>query len=302
MACSVKTMFGGSGEGLELTTFYQRSTTPYPASSSGGIAPSASVVFRDELHTLGNSTLHYKFNRSEWTTVSTLPYSISGECVGRTVVCDDEIHVFGNANYPRDHYMWNGTAWTQLRGITLTPNVGSYHIAVAKINTGVERIFIVDRFNVQIYDNGNYATVCTFDTVPFERIYSICSIDSTIFITTTTGSASTSTYNSVYYLDVSDASPTWTFAGYGGYDSTQNTLCAFNGAVHSLGGYYNNAALSTHTKYQSGTSWVKENPLPIRTSVMSCVEYDNNINIVGCRGTNLENNAHYVLDGTIYIK
>ena len=67
-----------------------------------GFTNPCAVIYEDELHVIGGG-YHYKWNGSQWVSVST---PTTGN--GCAVVYDGEIHFFiGNA-----HYGWNGTEWT----------------------------------------------------------------------------------------------------------------------------------------------------------------------------------------------
>ena len=59
----------------------------------------SAVVYNNEIHILGssdssiNTTKHYKYNGSSWTSVSTLPYYFY---LGSAVVYNNEIHILGS--------------------------------------------------------------------------------------------------------------------------------------------------------------------------------------------------------------
>lgn len=67
-------------------------------------------VYNDEIHIL-DTTSHYKFDGAEWSSVSTLPYDIDGCAV---VIYNDEIHVLGGSSNNKKHYKFNGTEWTEV--------------------------------------------------------------------------------------------------------------------------------------------------------------------------------------------
>ena len=72
------------------------------------------VVFNNEIHILGGyynyDTTHYKWNGSAWTSVRTVTQNCNGGCA---VVCDNSIHVLGNAESGKQHLhsIWDGSAW-----------------------------------------------------------------------------------------------------------------------------------------------------------------------------------------------
>jgi N-acetylneuraminic acid mutarotase len=65
------------------------------------------VVYDGDLHILGgsnNATMHYKWDGTEWQSVSTLPISFS---IGGAVSYNNKLHIISDTN----HYAWNGTEW-----------------------------------------------------------------------------------------------------------------------------------------------------------------------------------------------
>ena len=110
-----------SGEELNLESFIDEgvikvlgrledknvSTLPY--SFSYGSA----VVYNNEIHIMGGSTNHYKYNGYKWINVSTLPYEFYG---GFAVVYNNEIHILGsgNSSYYKYHYKYDGSTWTKV--------------------------------------------------------------------------------------------------------------------------------------------------------------------------------------------
>ena len=77
----------------------------------------SAVVYNNEIHILGssdssiNTTKHYKYNGSSWTSVSTLPYNFN---YGSAVVHNNEIHILGGGNGQTKHYKYNGSSWTSV--------------------------------------------------------------------------------------------------------------------------------------------------------------------------------------------
>lgn len=77
---------------------------------------SNAIVYNDEIHILGGgySTSHYKWDGSDWSSVSTLPYNFIN---GSAVVLNNEIHILGGSYDVSDytsHYKWNGTQWDEV--------------------------------------------------------------------------------------------------------------------------------------------------------------------------------------------
>ena len=68
------------------------------------------VVYNNEIHILGGYKEHYKWNGSTWQEVGELPYKFNNGCA---VVYNNEIHILGGVNYRQYHYKWDGSTWTQ---------------------------------------------------------------------------------------------------------------------------------------------------------------------------------------------
>lgn len=73
----------------------------------------AAVVYNDEIHLLGSrkfesNTKHYKWNGSEWVSVSTLPYSDTSVALVKAVVYRDKIWIFCSNSKV---YTWDGSEW-----------------------------------------------------------------------------------------------------------------------------------------------------------------------------------------------
>ena len=79
----------------------------------------SAVVLNDEIHIMGSNNssyykAHYKWNGTEWTSVSTLPYNFYWSAA---VVLNGEIHILGSSyssSLYTAHYKWNGTEWTSV--------------------------------------------------------------------------------------------------------------------------------------------------------------------------------------------
>lgn len=71
------------------------------------------VVLNNEIHLLGgeqSQRMHYKFDGTNWISVSTLPNNFKNGCA---VVYHDEIHILGGDSMPQYnmHYRYNGERW-----------------------------------------------------------------------------------------------------------------------------------------------------------------------------------------------
>ena len=67
------------------------------------------VNYNNEIHIL-DSTSHYKWNGTEWVSVSTLP--IDFDATGYSIVYNNEIHIIGGSVGHISHYKWDGVNWT----------------------------------------------------------------------------------------------------------------------------------------------------------------------------------------------
>lgn len=83
------------------------STLPYD------FVAGCAVVYENEIHIISGSNSdrkHYKWDGSTWTSVSTIPSSISYSFTyGTALIYNNEIHVF--SWFGTDHYKWDGSDW-----------------------------------------------------------------------------------------------------------------------------------------------------------------------------------------------
>ena len=110
-------IFGGDGgkeNHYSLSGVWSKaSTLPLYGFTHGSI-----VVYGGCIHIVGSEIggsyrMHYKWDGTSWTQVSTLPYDF---CNGSAVVCNNEIHILGgrNSSYRTNHYKWDGSSWTKV--------------------------------------------------------------------------------------------------------------------------------------------------------------------------------------------
>ena len=111
------------------------------------------VVYNNEIHILGtgNTTSHYKFNGTSWTSVSTLPYEFYD---GGLVVYNNEIHLLGGNGNNRAHYKWDGSTWTSVSTLPYNFYGGSavvynneIHI-LGSSDTGSDRINCTKHYSI----------------------------------------------------------------------------------------------------------------------------------------------------------
>lgn len=96
---------------LDLTgvtpTWRNVSTLPFDF-----VGRNQAVVYDGKIHILGGYDSphknHYAWDGSNWSKVSTLPYSLNG---GSAVVYDGKIHIISGNDGRTKHYCWDGVAW-----------------------------------------------------------------------------------------------------------------------------------------------------------------------------------------------
>lgn len=90
-----------------VTNLYYKLPDP-PFSNTSGCA----VVLDNEIHVIVK-TKHYKWDGTNWISVSVFPYSFQS---GGAVVFNNEIHVFGGSDSSTNtkHYKWDGETWTRV--------------------------------------------------------------------------------------------------------------------------------------------------------------------------------------------
>ena len=124
----------GGSEGLYAWGKYSVEYTPAILNKKLADLPftfeGQTVVYNGELHALCNVIndqyyIHYKWDGTTWTSVSTLPYNASGGCA---VVYNNEIHILGGVNYRQYHYKWDGSTWTQSASVYVS---GGYEGLIA---------------------------------------------------------------------------------------------------------------------------------------------------------------------------
>ena len=118
------------------------------------------VVFNNEIHLLntdGTNLLHYKWDGSVWTTVSTPP-KLGYAC--SAVIYNNEIHLLGGDK--AEHHKWDGSAWTK---VSTLPEIISQGIALVYNN----EIHVLDE---QTHYKWNGSTWTSASTLPHEMDFS----------------------------------------------------------------------------------------------------------------------------------
>ena len=99
------------------------------------------VMYNSEIHVLGGGSsakIHYKWDGTSWTQVSTLPVNHYG--VAKAVVYNNEIHLLGSpaAGNKYVHYKWDGSAWTQVGIVPIDTSSGKAVVYNNEIHLMVE--------------------------------------------------------------------------------------------------------------------------------------------------------------------
>lgn len=94
------------------STWSKASTMPYSFYESMG------VVYNGAIHIMGGSgserySKHYKWDGISWAEAGALPSIYDSD--GKAVVCNNEIHLLGDAHGGGYHYKGDGTTWTKMK-------------------------------------------------------------------------------------------------------------------------------------------------------------------------------------------
>lgn len=256
-----------------------------PYDFSGGSA----VVLNGEIHILGgygtsNRTKHYKYNGSDWVSVSTLPYEFYQS---NAVVLNNEIHILGGGNSSdyKKHYKWNGTEWIS---VSTLPYEFSYGVAVVLNN----EIHILGSYYFtgtppnQTYTHArkhyawNGSTWSSKSTLSTDVTYEVIGVayDNAIHIFRSPNNSITSNH---YMWNGSS----WTTLAYlTSFQAYGAQAIVYDNRIHLLGGLNSNTAHYTW----NGTNYNQLSPLPYNFSFGSAVVCNNEteIAILGTNETN----------------
>lgn len=251
----------------------------------------AAVVLNNEIHILGgygneNKTKHYKWNGTDWVSVSTLPYQFN---TSKAVVLNNEIHILGGGNSSdyKKHYKWNGTEWISVStlpyelsdGVAVVLN-NEIHILGSNYYTGTPPNQTYTHKRKHYAWNGtswSSKSAPNFDII-YSEIGTAFNNEIHIFSRPYT---SITTYHRKW-----DGS-SWTYVGqFNGYDAYGAQAVVYGNKIHLLGG------LNSDTLHYiwDGTNYSPLNSLPYRFEFGSAVVWDsgmgNEIAIIGTNETN----------------
>ena len=222
----------------------------------------SAVVLNGEIHILGNSTKHYKWNGSSWTSVSTLPYNVSN-----AVVYNNEIHILGSgdSNHWTSHYKWNGSSWTSVS--TLPYNFSSGGSAVV-LNGEIHIL----GSNVKYHYKWNGSSWTSVSTLPYSfSDGSAVVLNGEIHILGGTS-------NVKYHYKWNGSS--WTSVSTLPYKFYDGWVVVLNGEIHILGSSNSSSYYKSHYKF-NGTSWTSVSALPYDFYHGSAVVLNGEIHLLG---------------------
>ena len=284
---------------LETTVRVMLKKLPYKFSNA------AAVVYNGEIHILGSSdsssqTKHYKYNGSEWVSVSTLPYSFIW---GAAVVFNNEIHILGCSHLTNGsgiHYKWNGSSWTQassplwsglngndIKGSSAVVLGNAIHFFVAySVGYGTYTYY---KFHYK-WDGSSWSTP---STPPYDFKWASVVVYKGAIHLLGGGTKDSSTNRNHYKWNGSS----WTSASTLPYPFTQGSAVVLNDEIHIFGGSGYSTSYSVQPYKQShykwnGSSWVSVSTLPYPFKISSAVVWNSTANdeivLLGTHETNYE--------------
>ena len=250
-----------------------------------GINDGSAVIFNDEIHIMGGGSsnsyrrYHYKWNGTEWVSVSTLPYSFYQ---GSAVVYNDEIHIMGSYGDLRSHYKWNGTEWISVSTLPYNLYDGSTVVYNDEIH------IFGGSYDKTAHYKWNETEWVSVSTLPFEFYNSSAVIyDDEIHLTGGTGFGHKYHYkwNGTEWVSVSTLP----------YSMLNRPTVVYNDEIHILG---SNSDRTAHHKW-NGTEWVSVSTLPKATNDYSiAVVLGGSIHLLSVTGSN---SGHYIWNGSEWI-
>lgn len=249
------------------------------------------VIYNNELHILGSrndsdSTKHYKYDGSNWTEVSTLPYNFDN--IGKHVVIyNNEIHILGgiNSDVSTKHYKFDGTSWTEVSTLPYS----FYNSSAVVYNNEIHILGSGDSSNYTKHYKFDGSTWSEVSTLPYSFYGGIALVynnELNIF------SSYTSNCTSHYKFNSSDN--TWVSVSNLPYDCSYGYGLVYNNEVHIFCGYDNEYG---HIKY-NGTDWEELSNVPININETGgAILYNNNIHLLSYKKIVKLYDRHYSIKG-----
>lgn len=242
----------------------------------------SAVVYHNEIHILGSAifdstnTAHYKWDGTNWSSVSTLPFSFTS---GSAVVYNDEIHILGgngnaDSNNKLKHYKWNGSSWVSVSTLPYSFYFGSavvynneIHILGGDDNNGSATITNHYKWNGSSWVSAS--------TLPYAF-----------------GSGSAVILNGEIHIIGGQLNlikhykwdgSSWSSASTLLYGFINGSAVVYNNEIHLLGSGASTSDHERHYKWD-GTNWSVVSTLPYQFYQGAAVTYNNEIYLLG--GTN----------------
>lgn len=249
------------------------------------------VVCNEEIHIMGGTdgtsianTNHYKWNGTEWVSVSTLPYKF----YGLAVVYNNEIHILGGTDSTTKHYKWNGSSWAEVSTLPYDFYGGS----VVVYNNEIHILGGTNsKTNHYKWDGTEWVST---STLPYEMFLASAIVyNNEIHIL---GSYSGSHDTKHYKWDGS----TWTEVSTLPYIFNEGSAVMYNNEIHILGSsHYKHR--TEHYKYD-GSTWTKVSTLPYSFYYSNAIVCNGTIHMLGGNGDSGSNHYQYNSTDSSWIK
>ena len=252
-----------------IGTWESASTLPY------NFCKGSAVVYNNEIHILGgygNGTAHYKFDGSNWISVSTLPLYFASKDLA--VIFNNEIHILKN----KKHYKFDGSTWSEVS--TLPYDI--YQSSAVVFNDELHILGYDGESDVIFHYKWDGSSWSSVSTLPY-KLYNGSAVvyNNEIHIL---GGESSGDYTKHYKWNGSSWSKVSTLP----YDMSYGSAVVYNNEIHILGSH-DDSFYKYHYKYD-GSTWSEVSTLPYSFNRGSAVVYNNEIHILGGYGNET---AHY---------
>lgn len=283
----------GYGEIKKVEAIY-RPPTIYLKKLPYNFYNGSAVVLNNEIHILGgegNLKKHYKWNGSNWVSVSTLPYNFYR---GSVVVLNNEIHILGTS-YTGDttkHYKWNGTSWTSVSTLPYDFYGGSAVV----LNNEIHILGCAPNVSRTKHYKWNGSRWTSVSTLPVQYVRNpavVLNNEIHIFGSITDSSYNTTRFhykwNGSSWQSLNIASSLW----------GEGSAVVYNNKIHYLGGYYQISSTTygyrrdLYIYNDESDTWTAYTPAPLpygfaRGSAV-VTNYEGNIVILGTELNNYRN-------------
>lgn len=254
---------------------------------------SDSVVYNGEIHIFGSGEQnyrksHYKWDGTEWVSVSTLPHEFYG---GRALVYNGEIHIFGGGygfTNTTTHHKWTGTEWVSVS--TLPHEAGG---CVIVYNNELHILGSAANGYRNAHHRWTGTEWISVSTLPYNFYNSeavVLNGEIHIF-----GSEESNYRKSHYKWNGTE----WVSASTLPYEFYNGSAVVYNNEIHIFGSGFNNHR-TKHYKW-NGTEWVSVSTLPYTFTNGRTVIYNDAVHMLGGRDY-LTNFYHYSAEDSKWSK